>query len=135
MRNLVLFSIFIMFFSENLYSKNRFSKILYYNNTFGHIHQNPSRYSTSLTVVSCGHPLKVLTRAESKKKNINSRWTYVGAGPYKGYILSKYLQIKSVKCFSDTHSKFFENMNLSITDMYYFGRLYDQYIIKTTRRP
>lgn len=140
MKNGCFILILCILFSSNSFSKNKkrsrkskqkYTQILYYKNTFGHIHRNPSRYSTSLTTISCGHPLRKL----KGRKKLDPRWTYISAGPYKGHVLTQFLSNKRIKCFSDVHSNFFDKMNLSITDMYYFGRLYDQYIIGKTRQP
>lgn len=127
------FFIYFLFTDLSYGVESKYTKLLYYQNFFGHIHRNPSRYSSSLTTISCGHPLKVLRK--EKGKVVNSRWTYVAAGPYKGYILKKFLSEKRMKCFSDIYPKYFEKMKLSITEMYYFGRLYDQYVQGTSKRP
>ena len=139
MRYLVIFFSIFLFYHNFLITdvfakkKSSYLKIVYYKEAFGHIHRNPSRYSSSLTTISCGHPLKLLPLKKGKEEN--SHWAYIKTGPYTGHVLNIFLSSKRPRCFSDVHSKFFDNMNLSITDMYYFGRLYDQYVIGQTRRP
>ncbi len=94
--------------------------VKYLNTPWGHVHQNSSRYSTSLTTVSCGHPLKVI--------EINKGWTKVIAGPYTGFVQDIHLNVKKPECIQDKYPRFFDDLKLEITQMYYWGKLYDQYI-------
>lgn len=105
-------------------------KISYLKNIFGHIHQNASRSSTSLTTLSCGHPIKVyeVTNKAGKKFTVfGSGFFYVSAGNYYGYMQSHFLVDKKPNCFQKKFPKFFDELSLEITDLYYWGRLYDQY--------
>lgn len=111
-------------------SNLRLLKISYLKNTFGHIHQNASRSSTSLTTLSCGHPIKVYevtNKAGQKFTTFASGFFYVSAGNYYGYIQSSFLVDKKPNCFQKKYPKFFDALSLEITDFYYWGRLYDQY--------
>ena len=92
---------------------------------WGHIHQNSSRYSTSLTTVSCGHPLKIY--------EVGKAWHKVQAGPYTGYVRNEQLLDKKPTCLQDKYPKFFDDLKLEITEMYYWGKLYDHYIEDKTR--
>ncbi len=92
---------------------------------WGHVHQNQSRYSSSLTTVSCGHPLKVI--------EFNEHWHKVVAGPYTGYVQSKFIHEKKPSCPQDLYPRFFDDLKLEITEMYYWGKLYDQYIEDKSR--
>src|SRR5690606_10699533 len=65
--------------------------IKYLSIPWGHVHQNQSRYSASMTTVSCGHPLKVLETGED--------WHKVVAGPYTGFIQSGFLSEKKPNCY------------------------------------
>jgi len=104
-------------------------KISYLNTIFGHVHRNPSRYSSSLTTISCGHPIKVL------KQNIlgKGQWAQVKVGAHKGFINLMYLSDKRPACFQDRFPRFFDNLDLELTDLYYWGKLYDQYVIGRTK--
>ena len=98
---------------------------------FGHLHQNPSRYSSSLTTVSCGHPIKVFEVIRpnmSSLKVINDIWAMVKIGPYDGYMRRDHLSSKNIFCFQDEFPKFFENFDLDISELYHWGRLYDLYV-------
>ena len=95
--------------------------IFYYSNIYGIVHLLPSINSESLTTISCGQPLRAYSKLENK-------WIKVKAGPYKGHVQTKYISKKKPKCFQDTYSKFVESFELDLSDMYYWGRLYDQYV-------
>ena len=121
-----------LFLSFLLISTSSFSKgektlrVAYYKNLFGHIHKNPSRYSQSLSTISCGHPIKILGH---KGREIQSgKFNKVKVGPYVGYIDRKYLTAKKKQCFQDRYPRFFDNIGLTLSDMYYWGKLYDQYV-------
>lgn len=96
--------------------------IFYYNSIYGNIHQNKSDYSSSITTISCGQPLKI------KNNNQQAKWLHVQSGPYKGYIKSNYVSREEPICFQDKYPKFFESLNIDISDIYYWGRLYDLYL-------
>lgn len=95
--------------------------VKYMNTPWGHVHQNSSRYSASLTTVSCGHPLKVVELN-------NKGWTKVIAGPYTGFVQDINLGSKKPECLQDKYPRFFDDLKLEITQMYYWGKLYDQYV-------
>ena len=116
----------LIFIFTPAFAKEKRVKVAYYNHLFGHIHKNPSRYSISLSTISCGHPISILG---NKGKEVRSGQFYkVKVGPYTGYISKKYLNDKKPQCFQDKYSRFFDHMDLSLTDMYYWGKLYDQYV-------
>lgn len=98
--------------------------VFYFNKTYGHIHQSSSRYSSVLTNVSCGHPVRVHRLGNTD--TFGSGWKLVSTGPYEGYVEQSFLSDKKVPCLQDKYPKFFEALNLDISDMYYWGRLQDQ---------
>lgn len=107
-------------------------RVEYYKPMFGHIHRNPSRYSSSMSTISCGHPVKIY-KLENKKGGqaqieFNEDWNFVKVGPYEGYIRKEYLSRKKPQCFQDKYPKFFDEIGLELADLYYWGKLYDQYI-------
>ena len=97
--------------------------VFYFSKIFGHIHQFPSPYSSALTTISCNHPIKVYKTTNSKEG-----WRLVKTVGLQGYIQSEYLASKQVQCFQSQYSKFFDALDLSVSDMYYWGRLSDLYI-------
>jgi hypothetical protein len=127
--------IFILAFLFNLPSLNAAPKeavrVLYFSKLFGHIHKNPSRYSQSLSTIGCGHPTKVIGNTETSSSGVS--YLKVKVGPYVGFISKSYLKTKKPNCFADEYPRFFDNLNLSLTDMYYWGKLYDQYITGRSR--
>ncbi len=97
----------------------------YYINFMGHIHENPSKDSTSVTVIQCSHSLKI-----QPVKNKIPGWTYVSVGDDKGYIQSKYLSDKRPDCLQAKYPKFYNSLQLDITEMYFWARLYDHYTLE-----
>lgn len=105
--------------------------VKYFSQMMGNVHQNASRYSQVLTTISCNHPVKVLKETSKDGKEFliyGDNWNLVTVGPYDGYIMSQYLSDKKVTCFEEEYSKFFDGLNLDINDLYYWARLYDQYV-------
>ena len=125
MKKIILLT-FVLFSVSVLSKKETTVKVVYYKNLFGHIHKNPSRYSQSLSTISCGHPIKILG---VKGQEIQSGdFSKVKVGPYVGYIDRKYLSSRKKECFQDRYPRFFDNIGLTLSDMYYWGKLYDQYV-------
>ena len=124
--NLFLFSAY----SKNKKKDDSSVTIFYYNNIFGHVHQSSLRFSNSLTTLTCGHPVKVIeSRSSELGRSTKAGWNKVVVGPYNGYIYSAFLSIQKPICFQDLYPKFFELFEVDLSDIYYWGRLYDQYLI------
>lgn len=88
---------------------------------YAQIHQNPTRVSRILTTFECGQGLKI-------KKN-EGDFSFVQFANYEGYILNSHLQdSKPIDCYQDKYRKFFEYLNLGISEMHYFGKLQDMMI-------
>ncbi len=117
--------------------KKKILQVAYYKNTFGHIHKNPSRYSQSLSTIECGHPVKIYALETEKGKPLQElfeeRFRYVEVGPYQGYIDQTYLAPKKVSCLQDKYPKFFEHLDLNLSEMYHWGKLYDHYAYGKSR--
>ena len=95
--------------------------VMYFNNNFGNIHHNASAYSSVVTTISCNHPVKVLG-------NSSSSWTKVQVANQVGYLPSKNLSPKRVDCFQDKYPRFFDQFNVTPTDVYLWGVLTDMMI-------
>ena len=106
--------------------------IKYFSEMMGNVHQNPSRYSQVLTTISCNHPVKIMKETSIDGKDFilfgEDKWNLVTVGPYSGYVRAEYLKDKKNTCFEEEYSKFFDGLNLDINDLYYWARLYDQYV-------
>lgn len=106
--------------------------IKYFNQMMGNVHQNASRFSQVLTTISCNHPVKVMKQTSKDGKEFAAfaanDWNMVQVGPYDGFIMSDYLSDKKNICFEEEYSKFFDGLELDINDLYYWARLYDQYV-------
>ncbi len=104
--------------------------VQYFLPIFGHVHQSSMMTSTSLTTIQCAHPVKVI---ESSKVSAGPEWAYVQVADHKGFILKEFLSQKRPDCFQGKYSGFFDALNLDLSELYYWGRLYDQYIQGETR--
>lgn len=115
--------------------KKVLDKVMYVNKIFAQVHKNPSRHSIYLTTTECGHPVKVykLVSKNRTRVSFNRTWKIVKVGAYDGYIDGEYLSSKKVDCFQDKYPKFFDSLNLEISDMFYWGKLYDQYVSGKSR--
>lgn len=106
--------------------------VKYFSQMMGNVHQNASRYSQVLTTISCNYPVKILKEVSKDGKETvlydQNRWHLVSVGPYEGFLMADYLSDKKNTCFEEEYSKFFDGLNLDINDLYYWARLYDQYI-------
>lgn len=121
----IVFFIFYFFIGKNN------AEFYYFKQIFGHLHQNPSRHSNSLTIISCRRALEILPTATSDAID----WKHVQLGPYKGYILQANIEKKKsrTRCFQDEYSQFFDLLDLKMTDYYLWGSLLDHYIYSQSR--
>jgi hypothetical protein len=117
-------------FAETKAPDEKVVGIFYFKPMFGHVHQSSTRTSTSLTTIQCSHPVKVM---ESSKVLTSSEWAYVQVADYRGFILREFLSEKRPECFQGKYPKFFDAFNLDLAELYYWGRLNDQYIQGETR--
>ena len=74
--------------------------IQYFKPIFGHIRVHPSKYSESLSAISCGHPVKLY-------ETLKGDFQYAKVGPYVGFIKRSHLSKKKPKCFQDKYPKFY----------------------------
>lgn len=118
------FILLITLLSSSVCAAEKVVGTLYFKHFMGHVHKNPSPSSSSLTTIQCAHPVKVVEDVEVQTPE---GWVYVKVGEDRGFVSSKFLLTKRPKCFQEKYPKFFINLNLDLTDMYYWGRLYDQY--------
>ena len=77
------------------------------------MHSETSRYSQTLTTLSCGHPIKAY-----EDKNIDSEWQKIKVANYTGFVRSAAISAAKVQCWQDKHSRFFSGMELEISDIY-----------------
>lgn len=116
-------------------AKTEMIKLTYYKNIFGHLHRNPSQFSSSLTTLACNHPVKIFKMIDKNGKeqiSVDDKWYYASVGSHMGFIQMEYLSDKKVNCFQEQYPRFFDAFNLDLTELYYFGRLYDQYFQETS---
>ena len=125
---LLLFNLFS--FAETTSTDEKVVGVFYMTPLFGHIHQSSVRTSASLTTVQCAHPVKVI---ESSKVSISKEWAYVEVADYRGFVMKQYLSDKRPDCIQGKYPKFFDALNMDLSELYYWGRLYDHYIQGETR--
>ncbi|HXH32356.1 MAG TPA: hypothetical protein VNJ01_16265 [Bacteriovoracaceae bacterium] len=127
----------LVFFSALTFADTRSSDekvvgVFYFKPLFGHVHQSSSRASASMTTIQCSHPVKVI---ESSKVSAAAEWAYVQVADHKGFILKDFLSEKRPDCIMGRYPKFFDAFNLDLSELYYWGRLNDQYLYGETRAP
>jgi hypothetical protein len=54
-------------------------------------------------------------------------------GDDRGFIISSSLSEKRPVCFQEKYPKFYLNLNLDLSEMYYWGRLTDQYLSEESK--
>lgn len=119
-----------LLFAESTSTDEKVVGMFYLKPMLGHVHQSSARTSASLTTIQCGHPVKVI---ESSKVSVGPEWAYVQVADYRGFILKDYLSTNRPECFQGKYPKFFDALNLDLSELYYWGRLYDHYIQVETR--
>lgn len=124
----VLFS--FLAFAETTSTDEKVVGVFYLKPLFAHVHQSAVRTSASLTTIQCAHPVKVIA---SSKVQVSSDWAYVQVADYRGFILKSYLSEKRPECLQGKYPKFFDHVNLDLAELYYWGRLYDHYVMGETR--
>ena len=117
-------------FAETKSTDERVVGVFYFKPLFGHVHQSSSRASASMTTIQCSHPVKVI---ESSKVSASAEWAYVQVADHKGFILKDFLAEKRPDCIMGKYPKFFDSFNLDLSELYYWGRLNDQYLYGETR--
>jgi hypothetical protein len=123
--------ILILFLSISAFAKvkkYKFVSLSYFSKTYGHIHENPNNYSASVTTISCGYPIKIF----SKKSLKDDTWKFVKVGGEYGYVRSDFLTQSRPRCLQAKYPKFFNKLNLDLSELYYWGRLNDQVLTETS---
>ena len=122
---LILMSLSFSVLADTVANDEKIVGIFYFTPILGHIHQSPKELSSSLTTIQCGHPMKVV---ESTKVKIAPEWSYVEVAGLKGFVLKSFLAPSRPDCFQGKYPKFFDGLNLDLSELYYWGRLYDNYL-------
>jgi hypothetical protein len=92
---------------------------------FGHVHSKSDSFSSSLSTLACGHPVKVIRNRGTYDRDV---WFYVKVAGVKGYIKREFLQQKRPSCFQSKYPKYFNALNLDLNELYYWGRLSDHFV-------
>lgn len=119
--------------SASAVSKKVLIGTFYINKIFANLHQHPSPYSPSVQIVACGDPVKVY---ESNDSLLPPEWTSASTSIYgeaNGFLSKNIFSKEKESCLQNKYPKFFNLLNLELTEMYHWGKLYDQYITVKTR--
>lgn len=131
------FLILVFSFSTFGQEKKVLDKVMYVKSMFAQVHKNPSKYSNYMTTTECGHPVKVFKKVSKSGDNVrilfNRTWHLVKVGAYEGYMNAVQLSSRKRSCFQDKYPKFFDSIDMGINDMFYWGKLYDQYVSGKSR--
>jgi hypothetical protein len=123
----------ILFFSLKTFAQEpKVVGIFYYKNILGQVHESPVMNSPQVTTIQCNHPVKVL---ESDKVKVDPSWKYVEISDMKGFILADSLLPEKKVCFQGKYPKFWESLNLDLVQLYYWGKLFDQFVQGETKVP
>ncbi len=120
----------LLSFAETTSTDEKVVGIFYMKPLFGHVHQSSVRTSASLTTIQCSHPVKVI---ESSKVSVSPEWAYVQVADHRGFIMKQFLSEKKPECFQGKYPKFFDGLNMDLSELYFWGRLYDHYVQGETR--
>jgi hypothetical protein len=112
-------------FAQTTSTDEKIVGVFYFTPTFGHVHQSSQKTSASLTTIQCSHPVQVV---QSSKVSVSAEWAYVQVADQRGFILKEFLSDKRPECLQGKYPKFFDAFNLDLSELYYWGRLNDQYI-------
>lgn len=118
---------FIIVFSTFSFGQNIVSR-MYFNEFMGHVHKTPDNDSSSLTAVQCGFKVKVL-----KSKLADNIWSYVQVGEDKGFIENSRLSDQRPSCFQGKYQDYYNSLNLDLTDLYYLGKLSEQFVSRESK--
>ncbi len=133
----ILISLLFLSSSISAQDKDVLDKVMYVKSLFAQVHKNPSKYSNYMTTVECGHPVKVYKKVSKKGDSVrilfNRTWHLVKVGAYDGYMNAIQLSSKKGECFQDNYPKFYDSVDISINEMFYWGKLYDQYVTGKSR--
>ncbi|MBF0297203.1 MAG: hypothetical protein HQK51_00665 [Oligoflexia bacterium] len=113
--------------SKNNQAQKKFIGIFYLNKIFANIHQRPSADSDSIKAIACAHPLKMYEMPSSSSSD--SEWALVHTENEEGYIKKSFIsEQRNIDCFQNNYPKFFNSLNLDMTQIYYWGKLQDQFL-------
>jgi uncharacterized protein YgiM (DUF1202 family) len=104
------------FFSANSYSSQKY----FVEKQFIHLHKNESVNSIVILTLACGQEVVVISS--------KSEWLYISSGSFKGHALKRNFSKKRKACFSRTHSKLYNKIDLDMREVYKLGRLEDLFI-------
>ena len=87
---------------------------------FTHLRKGPETNSPIISTFICGEKATSLGR--------NGIWLKVKVGGLTGFIMAKAYSKNKVSCLRKKSSRFFDSLNLSMRDIYVWGKLSERWI-------
>ena len=134
MEGVMKFLILLLFFINHLFAQDvpQVVGTKYYQYLLGQIHESPLINSPQVTTIQCNHPVKIMMSDQIK---LDQNWFYVEVSDFKGFMRKELLSDHKTDCLQARYPKFWDAMNLDLVQLYYWGKLYDQYIIGEIQVP
>lgn len=121
----LIMTVFIL--STTLFGQSVVSR-MYFSEFMGHVHKAPDTDSSSLTALQCGFKVKVL-----ESKLADSIWSFVQVGEDKGFVENSRLSDQRPDCFQGKYQDYYNSLNLDLTDLYYLGKLKEQFVSRESK--
>lgn len=120
LKKIILILILSMHVFGQAKSSSKSKKQIYYVTTvYSQLHQNPSKFSRALSTFECGQPFYVVSAPLSN-------FYQVEYSNYKGFMSVDVLSTtKPTECWQDMYRRFFDNIEIGVTEIHYWGRLQD----------
>ena len=87
---------------------------------FVHVHKNKSVNSITVVTIACGKKVKLMSSDQT--------WNKIKSGSFEGFSLKRNFTTDKPACLGSKYSKFYNQLDLSMTDIYKLGRLEDLFI-------
>lgn len=126
----IFISFLFLFSLADIQAEEKIVGRMYFQPFLGHLHKNPTKASSSLTTIQCAYSVKIL---QDEEVGVPKGWFYAQVGDDKGFIHSEFLSEKRPTCFQEKYPYFYLNLNLDLSEMYYWGRLSDQYVSEESK--
>lgn len=106
------------------------AKLGYVSSMFAQLYSGPNRDMEIYTTLECGHPVKILSRSDGKTEEMifGRGWYLIKAAGHEGFVQARFVsESKVTDCFNQQYPKYYDALNLTISEMYYWGRLKNVY--------
>ena len=105
---------------------------MYFQQTFGLLYNNPSWTADSSDVLACNDRVETFSFPAA---NLPEGWVKAKIRGKEGFVPQAFLAERRATCFAEKYPKFFDRFNLSVSERFYWGRLYGRYLWGDTTLP